>query len=620
MKNTLKIFATNAKKWFSDQGKSTLFLVFSVVVLNLGFGAHNIEKFAAVDEPLWLFGRIESYWQSLENHNLAGTLVSDKPGITVSIISGLGLLQADPHRYEAKNWEGRFYKPTQDIQNLYLAFRLPLFIFASLCLFLFYFFIERFAGRQTAVFSLIFIGLSPVLLGISRIINPDSLLWVFAPIAIFSFLAYQKQNHRAYLISSGVFFGLAILTKYVANILFIVFLAFIFLNYILNKNIHFSSWRDYLKKALKDYFILILIALFVFTLLCPATWVKPKVLLDATLLSQAFRSAWPVFAAFLGFVLLDLLAFKSALLSPVMDFMKRKSRFLVIAITGLFLGSILFTLINTFSGMKIFDFEKILLSPKSSYAFGSGSLGIFFADFYPLVFGVSVIALAAVIFAAAKILFKKTDGFENQTAFIMLAGFIPLYYLGSAMTNVASINRYQIMVFPIVFVLAGMGLNLLLKHFFQIKLLPAGLVLLLISVFSLLANPFYMSYASEILPAKYSVDLKNMGVGSYEAAEFLNSLPEAEKLNVWTDKSGMCYFFQGNCYSGFPKNKFENVKMDYAVVSAGRKTRTATMSRGKKDHPHYFAKYYDRSDDSIVFTLKINDRENQYVKIVKVDK
>jgi hypothetical protein len=46
-----------------------------------------------------------------------------------------------------------------------------------------------------------------------------------------------------------------------------------------------------------------------------------------------------------------------------------------------------------------------------------------------------------------------------------------------------------------------------------------ALIILLIGTLTLLANkPFYLGYASSLLPNKYFVDTKDMGDGSYEAA------------------------------------------------------------------------------------------------------
>jgi hypothetical protein len=179
------------------------------------------------------------------------------------------------------------------------------------------------------------------------------------------------------------------------------------------------------------------------------------------------------------------------------------------------------------------------------------------------------------------------------------------------------------MVFPLALVLSGIGTEKI-AYFFKLieekKILYVALGTFAICAYSLIFSfPFYESYASALLPLKYSIDLKDMGNGSYEAARFLNSLPDAEKISIWTDKTGVCYFFRGDCYTSFSIGELNAANLDYLVLSSGRESRVANNLKSmkiKKDSPFYFYNYYDESRPSL-FKIEINGRPNQFVKVIK---
>ncbi|EKE11938.1 MAG: hypothetical protein ACD_14C00064G0003, partial [uncultured bacterium] len=157
------------------------------------------------------------------------------------------------------------------------------------------------------------------------------------------------------------------------------------------------------------------------------------------------------------------------------------------------------------------------------------------------------------------------------------------------------------------------------KHSFAIF----SLFIVLLSSISLIASkPFYLSYASSLLPKENYLDVKDMGPGSYESAQYLNSLPDAENLTIWTDKKGVCNFFKGSCYGDLSYDELEGVSLDYVVVSWGRKSRTTSMVRSSRrlsiSETFNFAKYYDQKEN-VIYELLINDRPGQYIKIIKVN-
>jgi 4-amino-4-deoxy-L-arabinose transferase-like glycosyltransferase len=619
------------KHWFALQKKSTLIILTLLVLVNLGFGAYRIASFAAVDEALWTFGgRISKYWINIAAHDWNGTRVSDKPGVTVSIISGAGLLFETPKDYKpAKLESGSTAHSRKDIQKMNFALRFPILLFTVLMLPLFFFFLERLIGERKSLISTILIGTSPIIMGMARIINPDSLLWIFAPLSLISYFVFLKRKQFVYLYWAGAFLGLALLTKYVANILFVFFFGLIFLEYILldkeaRRSIDFIAS---IKKSFLHYLILTFISLAIFYILYPAVWVKPVRLLDATLLSQAFKSTWPLFIGIISFIFIDQWTMKNRITKSILDTLADKKHWIIMGVTSVFLLSVLFVWVNTLSDMHWYNFEEMLASPKSSYTL-TGFLGIFLGNFYPLLFGIHPLAFVAlIIFSIFLIRHATISSHTYQSGFYLIV-FILLYYLGATVNHVATIARYQIMLFPIVLILASIALSIALeilcKKLPKITFHTGAFLLLLITTLSLsFSVPLYSGYASMLLPTQYHIDIKDMGDGSFEAADFLNKLPDAKHITVWTDKNGVCTFFVGNCYISFNFNNLKSKHLDYVVVSSGRQSRTTKMIESFvnnfKPDVIRFDKYYTQTDN-LTYVLYIDNRPGNFIKIIPFNK
>ena len=593
-------------------------IIVIVLLVNLTLGLARLGNYSSVDEPYWTYGRITKFWNGIKAHNWKTTSVNDKPGITVAILSGAGLATIDPMPYKSLRGDVKTDAELRDINTINFAFRLPIYLFCVLLLPFFYILLRKLFNQTTALIGFTLIGLSPIILGISLIINPDSLLWIFLPLSFLSYLVFQRTESKKYLYWSGFLLGLALLTKYVANILYIFFFFLPFLEYILVEKK--PELRPYLKKSLRQYAILIGISMATYFILYPATWVNPKILLDGTFLSQAFRSTWPLFVGLALFIVADILFFKDRLTKWTLDFLSTYRHLLVQAISTIFLMGIIFTLLNTYTGMRLFDTAATLASPK-----GEGASLLLYADkitadIYSLIFGISPIALLGLVAALLLVTKKKwLDSYEAKIVFFFSL-FILFYYLASTVNSVVATVRYQIVLYPFAFIISAIGLSYILSLKKVSRHLPslAGVALVIVlSVWSLLSvRPFYFAYTSALLPEQYFVNLKDMGDGSYEAAEYLNNLPNPEKLTVWSDKGAVCAVFKGKCIIGFTNKRIKGVTFDYVVVSSGRKSRTLKLS-GSANKIIDFKKAYDTNET--VFTITIGDRPNNFVKVIKKD-
>ncbi|HCP08819.1 MAG TPA: hypothetical protein DIT25_03420 [Candidatus Moranbacteria bacterium] len=606
------------KPLFEKNGLIGLFFSFIVAGIFLIFGLSDLGKFAAVDEPLWTFDRIPKYWNNVADGEFKKTMISDKPGVTVAILSGPALNFLDPKEYRTEREDGYLVNPKNDFERFNFLFRFPILLFSALMIPFFYLLTLKLSDMRTALFASIFIGLSPILLGISTIVNPDSLLWIFLPLSMLGYFAYLKENRNIlYLFMAGILMGFGLLTKYITNILAIYFLLIIFAELAFAEKSSRAEFNRNFRSLLADYLMLILTALITAFLFLPAAWINPARLLQITIWSEAFQKIWPFFAIGLAAIFSEAFVFKSRLSYPFFDLVSRKKIWLIRKTGFFFLLFSVFSIANTYLGMKWYDFESIIASPKTSSLLNS-FFGFFIANFYSLVFGIAPLILLLIFYAAGKNIFAKDqNSAQKWTAYLFI--FIFIYYFASAMSLVSATVRYQIVIFPIAFTIAAFGASSLLDG---LKLknsrmaYGAALVFFIAGIFSLNSiKPHYFSYASDLLPKNYVLNYKDMGDGSYEAAEFINSREGAEDLRVWTDKRGVCYFIKGKCATDIEFK--EDLQFDYFVISAGRKNRIQRLSstRGSRSvYPMDLKKLYEA--EKLVFTLEIGGRPNNFVRVI----
>jgi hypothetical protein len=172
------------------------------------------------------------------------------------------------------------------------------------------------------------------------------------------------------------------------------------------------------------------------------------------------------------------------------------------------------------------------------------------------------------------------------------------------------------------FIIGAFGAKLFLDQLDfkkNIALCITGIAFIFFSINSLFfIKPNYFSYASSLLPKNYVLNLKDMGDGSYEAAQYLNNLKDPKNLRVWTDKRGVCYFFSGKCSTDIEMEK--DLTFDYFVISSGRENRVDKLSltRGKHSKfPMDFRKLYEV--EKYRFNLEIGRRPNNYVRIISAE-
>jgi 4-amino-4-deoxy-L-arabinose transferase-like glycosyltransferase len=589
-------------------------------ITSLFLAVPRLSTFSAVDEPYWTYERTPDFWRAIQEKKWKRTKINDKPGVTVAILSGFGLpFSKSP--LEVENYRKNVKTPEilNTLADINFKLRLPIYLFSLLILPIFFLLTRKLLGTEIALFSSVLIWLSPIILGITLIINPDSLLWIFSSLSILSYLIYFKENERKYLVLSGIFLGFSLLTKYVANILLVYFISLIFLEYIFRKDKKYN-FSIFLRREFFNYLIVLGTSVLVFTIFFPATWVNPGLILGGTIGSVAFKKVWPVLLVTFLVITGENILLRGKFSGKLLDFFSKYKKVIFLSVPITFLVFSLFVVLNTYLGMHWYDFQSILASPKSPEDFSPNLLNVsenFFSGIWALLFGLTPFSFLLVFFQAFRVSSLKKDSptQKEKTVFYFLF-LIMVYYLASALNGVGPTVRYQIVLYPLALLVVGIGLYEItrLKAFEKYLsfnfALPLVFLLSLWSVF--LIKPFFLSYASALLPEKYVLNLKDMGDGSFEAATYLNNLPNAQNLIVWSDKGAVCEAFLGKCVVGFERKDFKNYYFDYYVASAGREHRSLGMSSTVSDLAN-IKKAYETEETA--WKLEIGGRKNNFVKI-----
>ena len=613
-------------------------LLVSSVFLFLGFGSYHISKFETVDEHFWKYERISRYWKDgILGGNLKKTYINDKPGVTTAIVSGAGLLfSPDPleHRIRDEKITGNDLYTVYDIdqtEKINLSLRLPLLLINAFFIFFFYWIIEKMTGEKwIALLASIFIALSPILVGISQIINPDTLLWTFSSAAFFSYFTLLKTGERKFLFLTTLFTGLSILSKYTANLLFL-FYPFIFLSHLIFNSEEIEKGEGvskYITGNLSRFAIIFLGSLAIYALFLPAVFVKLEYLYEGTIGSPTLKSFSLPFTAFLLLLLADAKLMKANVTKSVSLFLNANQNTILRILAASFLGIILLLSLNSWTGERIIPLENIkeeayvddeLLFPMIE---GRNGLTVFVKKFaaqlYPLTFSLLPLQLILLVAMLLGIIAGKFYKFKSFTFFLLMFTFV--YVFGALVSDVFLNPRYSIMLYPLYALFSAITIHGISVYFKNKKKFFISMSLLVIisgSVSLWLVKPFPFAYANFFLP-KNQVITDSWGYGEYEAAQYLNSLPEAENIVIWSDLSGICQFFKGKCLKSY-KIDLSKTAPDYFVFSR----------RGAIRHPFVWEKpelaknstsyYYGKIPDGFEWAVYVGGREDNFVKIIKVE-
>lgn len=586
------------------------------------FGLQHISEFITADEHYWVEERIPQYWDALRDGKWKKTFINDKPGVSLALVSGVGYALHSDSRELCVETESKIIDCQNNIvSDVYRDFRLPILITNGILLCLFFFLLIRLTNPWIALWTVTLTALSPILLGISQIINPDSLLWSFVMIAVFSFFNLLKFAERKFLWLTILFTGLALLTKYVAVILFPFYFLLILSRFLTNRETISGDTESLsLRKNIFTWVMIVIGSFLIFFLFLPALLIDSKYLTEmfTALLKQRLLLS---LSSILFIVLFIDVLHKHILLSSIRNTslsLGKQLRFFPLLFLMLFSGLIIIR--NFFPDWGIFTLIAFDIKDLSDARYTTDIPNFFEAfllEWNPIVFSLTPIVLTSFFTLLILLLGRKTK--EHTFLVYTLLFFSLAYSILLIYSNVLATPRYSIILYPIFSFLSALGFWHIAERFPRWYARPVITLCILIGSFvSLLASePFYFNYTNTLLPKNVSIQ-DAWGYGGYEASEYLNSLPNATNLTVWADYYGVCEFFVGRCLTAYTFDK-STIQPDYYVLTRRGKIRyMPRYDRWEEKSGLTAYKYYATPDPD--WQLFIDDRRENFIKVVRVEK
>jgi hypothetical protein len=594
-------------------------LLLIILSISLGFMLNHLGQFMSVDEPKWFGARVPQLVDALLRFNWGLTYINDKPGILPAALSSIEF---------ALNILSNFLLHIKVIQGppelLLFFWRLPVVIFNIIMLIIIYSYLRDLINRDFSILCTSLIALNPIIIGISQIVNPDATLWSTGFVSFLAFFLYIKTNLRKYLIFSGFFLGLAFLSKYVAAILYLVFILAIIIEYLLDNNLKI----EHISTRFYDFFTLVGISMIVYTIFFPATWVNPTQIFKGTVLASILVPSYIIVIPGLSVLFLDILVLKGRIL----HFIRQSNIFfhiirLFILVAILFIG---FLLYNLFFNYPFFDLnEKIC-------CFQASDLSII--DILNTSVYVTIITITPLIFLMLSIFFinysikgsnflKPIQPIESKILYTGII-FILFYILGASLGHYITWTRYQIILYPIYAIISTIIIISLIQKENILRLVTVLIIILnIFIVFQ--SSPFYLHYNNG-LNVHNAVISDAWGLGGYEMAQKVNEFPDSRSLHIWSDREGFKEFFVGTYYRRGSTNPFENTDIKYLVLTnGGHKGLLNELRQYSKGKPvnssiypfsietgNLLLKYYEKTP---VVEIIINNNPNNYVRLVKLD-
>jgi hypothetical protein len=397
------------------------------------------------------------------------TRINDKPGITLAYTSGLALLFDSDIVDEHVLFTDKTVKifDPQKTEKINFLFRLPILLLSGFFAFYFFWIIKKITQDEwLALLAVALTYLSPVIIGISQIVNPDSLFWIFAFASMLSYAAWLKFLEKKFFWLTLVFFGLSMASKYV-SVIFVPFFLFMFLSFYL---FEFSKWenkREYLQKnVLKNSFAYLGIitgGFLIFSLMMPAVFVEPKYFYAGTI---GFPGMAPIF--WLSMLVVALLVGdarfnKNRAFYYLLDKLQIIKKIVPKLVAFVLVASFSFVLINWMLRHRLIDFSDIPFDMKRKPEFGNlPFMYKFIMETVPLAFASLPLILFSLIYLWTKNIFQKI---KYEYLVFIFSAFIVIFYLAVIKQGLVLTIRYSIILYPISALLSAIAL----VNFFGVK-------------------------------------------------------------------------------------------------------------------------------------------------------
>lgn len=526
------------------------------------------------DETIWLF-RSRDFMVSTLNGNFSSIPQAHHPGVTTMWLGGVSLWQKYKHALPNAHLLSR--SPFLSPSNLART-RLTIAITTAITILITFFLLQKLFGRQIATIASILLAVDPILLAQSRRLHTDTLASDFLLLAILGLLIFTGNTpRRRYLIFSGVCFGLACLSKSYALIL-----AF-WIPLVLTLSIRQTTFRIWFERTIYTVFIWLGAACLTFFALWPMLW-GYQVSVGSLMI--------PVFGiaalGLIGITVWYARKLKNLIISDPVAPPWRSTLF------SLFVGGICFSITTVIIYNAIQPITAgIGWALTTAHEVHHFFLGRVVYDpgwlFYPLMLSIRSAPLTLPLTLIGFVLLwqkrHEPQYVRTYQIYAVLAVFVILFTICMSI-GAKKFSRYLLPVFPVMDILAAVGLYVLVEQLLQLKslgrlftmktlkskilgALAIGLILFVQVIPVLSVHPYYGVYYNPLWKVTDITKVCTIGdaSGLDIAANYLNQKPNAEKLTVRVSPLSDQFFrhyFKGRSY---PRDRDPGTfPPDYEVV------------------------------------------------------
>jgi hypothetical protein len=248
---------------------------------------------------IW-YERSVRFWDALLAGNFAATYQQYHPGVTTMWVAGLGLqVYKATHGWSSDDLldpPPMMAGPQGEPSQMGVA---ALSFLITGCIALVYILLDRLMDWPVAFSAGCLLALDPFYIAHSKLIHVDGLLASLMLVSALFLIVHLQEDKLAYLLLSGVFTGLAFLTKSPAAFLIpyaallIVLHQFVCQRSAPGKALEARSWSKRLWEAARSLGLWSLVATCIFFLLWPAMWVTPGKTLSAVGLNAQMHTDLP---------------------------------------------------------------------------------------------------------------------------------------------------------------------------------------------------------------------------------------------------------------------------------------------------------------------------------------
>jgi len=556
----------------------SLFLLFSLFI---GIGSYGLGQFFTTDETAWYYNWVSEYWTAYLSGDFLGTNLTTYPGSLHSFLCGITNLFIDQKKFL-----------TYDKVEIYLFWwRFPILLFNAFSLIGIYYLLKKFFSPIQSFLAVFLMAFSPYIIGMSRIVNPDSLLWSTSFISILSYIIFVREQKVKHLIISGVFMGMALASKYNAVLLFIFMPIALIFEFLFDK---ISKVK--LKIVVFKTLIIWLIAILIFSIFLPAVIINPKIYYGR--IFQYFITN-PVFISTIILIMVDTYLLKNKILFFFRDKLVL-SKYLIKILPLLFLILILTSLI-----IRVFDLKLESWSIPTEQWKIPITKALYLNIWEYFISQQIAIVVGFVVFAIISFL-PKSKKLDFSIPILLLA-FIFIFIFGSVLKGVrGSGHRYGIMLYPFAIIITVWAFS-----FFKKKHIIFVLIALLSMIELSFVFPKYYIFYQNRRYFTTGQKINSWAIGGYDLAQEFNKNFDAEITKVYADRYSFKHFSKGyteNIISNTTASKIK--EFDYLCLSKSGRSQVP-MSPPLKY-------YYKMPQDS--FEYFVGDKENYWMGLIKVDK